>query len=199
MSVPLARVLEVVGPHCDLQARVEAVPPSAASRGVLLRSIEHALEREGKLAAYHEVFGAERIAPLRFYALSDYLIRAAMAGAILRSPERVHEGLFEIGRYNGTSIAESLIGRSVIRLLSHDPRRLLQQGVAGRRLTNAYGHWELEFPSERSAVMRFVEEYSWIESVLLGAAQGTFDMIELPVQIEVQLDGPFQGSHRIHW
>jgi uncharacterized protein (TIGR02265 family) len=199
MAVPLARVLELVGPHCDLQARLEAVPPSAASRGVIFRSIERALEREGKLAAYHEVFGSERIAPLRFYAMTDYLVRAAMAGAILRSPERVHEGLFEIGRYNATSITESLIGRSVIRLLSRDPRRLLQQAVAGRRLTTAYGQWTLEFPGERSAVMRFVEEYSWIESVLLGAAQGTFDMIDLPVRIEVQLDGPFEGSHRIHW
>lgn len=199
MSAALARVLEVVGPYCDLESRVEAVPPSAALRGVYLRGVERALEREGKLAAYHEVFGQERTAPLRYYALSDYLIRAAMAGAILRGPERVHEGLFEVGRYNATSVTESLIGRSVIRLLSRDPRRLCQQGVAGRRLTCAYGHWELEFPSERSAVMHFVEEYCWIESLLLGAAQGTFDMIDPPVRIEVQIDGPFEGSHRVFW
>jgi uncharacterized protein (TIGR02265 family) len=199
MSGTLARVLELVGAHCDLEERLAAVPPSAAVRGAFLRAVERGLERDGKLEAYHELFGRERVAPLRFYPLTEYLPRVAAGGAILRGPERVHDGMFEIGRFNAMSVTETLIGRTVLRILSRDPRRLLQQCVAGKRLMTAHGWWELEFPTERSAIMRFFEEYTYIDSQLLGAAQGTFDMIELPVRVEVQLDGPYQGSHHIHW
>ena len=77
----------------------------------------------------------------------------------------------------------------MLRLLSRDPHKLLQQGVAGRRQSYSYGSWELTFPGERSAIMNMVEEYLYIESYLLGAAQGTFDAISLPVRAEVVLEG----------
>jgi len=87
----------------------------------------------------------------------------------------------------------------MLRLLSRDPRKLLQQGVAARRQSYNYGQWELSFPSDRSAVMSMTEEYAYIESYLLGAAKGTFDAISLSLQAEVVLEDRFRGRHVLAW
>jgi hypothetical protein len=47
--------------------------------------------------------------------------------------------------------------------------------------------------------MLMAEEYMYIESYLLGAAQGTFDAVGVPVQIEVSLRDRFNGQHHLRW
>jgi hypothetical protein len=75
----------------------------------------------------------------------------------------------------------------------------MQQGVAARRQSSSYGRWTLVFPDERSAVMSMTEEYVYIESYLLGAAQGTFDAVGVPVETEVVLEDRFNGRHVLRW
>ena len=136
---------------------------------------------------------------IQWYPTADFLKRLVTSAALLTSPARVHEGMFEIGRRNAVAFSESLIGRTMLRLLSRDPQKLLQQGAAARRQSSAYGSWSLAFPEERTAVMTMVEEYTYIESYLLGAAQGTFDAIDRPVRTEVVLDDRFNGRHILKW
>jgi uncharacterized protein (TIGR02265 family) len=87
----------------------------------------------------------------------------------------------------------------LLRLLDRDPRRLLRQAIAGRRQSYSYGRWDLEFPGEREAVVTMVEEYLYIESYLVGAAQGTFDAVGVPVRTEVVLRDRFNGQHLLRW
>ena len=47
--------------------------------------------------------------------------------------------------------------------------------------------------------MSMVEEYLYLDTYLVGACQGTFDAISLPVQIEVVLEDRFCGKHFIRW
>jgi uncharacterized protein (TIGR02265 family) len=192
------RLLEAVYAHCDLRERLTLVPPSAKVRGLYFRSIDAVLARAGRADHYREVF-PERFAAILWHPASEFLVRLAVGASLLTSPERVHAGMFEIGRRNAVAFAESLIGRTMLRLLSRDPQRLLQQGVAGRRQSYSYGSWELSFPEPRTAVMTMVEEYLYIESYMLGAAQGTFDAIALPVRSEVILDNAFCGRHILRW
>jgi uncharacterized protein (TIGR02265 family) len=190
--------LEAVYRHCDLRERLTLVPPSARVRGLYFRSIEAVLTRAGKIDRYRELF-PEKFAAILWHPASELLIRLAVGGSLLTSPERVHEGMFEIGRRNAVAFAESLLGRALLRLLSRDPHKLLQQAVAGRRQSYDYGSWELSFPEERMAIMRMREEYLYIESYLLGAAQGTFDAISRPVKTEVFLEDRFSGGHILRW
>ena len=192
------RLLEAVCEHCDLRERLTLVPPSAKVRGLYFRSIETVLARSGQAERYREVF-PERFPAILWHPASEFLVRLAAGASLLTSAERVHEGMFEIGRRNAVAFAESLIGRTMLRLLSRDPQKLLQQGVAGRRQSYSYGSWELTFPEPRTAVMTMVEEYLYIESYMLGAAHGTFDAISLPVRSEVKLDNPFRGQHILRW
>ena len=183
---------------CDLAERLPLLPPSAKSRGVYLVGIDRVLAKSGSFDKVKALF-PQRPSSIPWYPLSDFLMRLAVAGSLLAGPERVHQGMFEIGRGNAVTFAESLLGRALILLLDRDPKRLLKQGIAGRRQGNTHGHWELEFPSEREAVVTMTEEYAYIESYMLGAAQGTFDAIGVPVRAESVLRDRFNGKHVLRW
>ncbi len=184
--------------HCDLAERLLAVPPSANVRGLYFRNTVRVLAEAGKLAEYRELFPEEH-SSVRWYPLSDFLVRLAVGGAMLESPERVHQGMHEIGRRNAVAFAESLIGRTMLRLLSKDPHKLLKQACAGRRQSYRYGRWDFEIRGEREVAMILYEEYIWIESNLVGAAVGTFQSIGLSPKVECELASPFEGKHLITW
>lgn len=192
------RVIAELRRHCDVVERMSLVPPSQGMRGIYLRSIETVLDRADRLPRYRALF-PDRVSMLRFYPMSEFLERLAIGASVLTSPERVAEGMYEIGRDNAFAVSESVLGRILYRLLARDPRKLLQQGLAGRRQTVRAPPWELTFPTERSAIVTMREEYGYIESYLLGAAQGTFDAVSIPVRIEVELEHRFSGRHLIFW
>ena len=190
--------IEEVSRHCDLTDRLALLPPSARVRGLYFRSIEAVLTRAGRVEPYQKLF-PERFAAVLWHPAGDFLVRLAVGGALLTEPSRVHEGMFEIGRRNAVAFAESLLGRTLLRLLSRDPKKLLQQAVAGHRQSYSHGRWALSFPEERTAVMQMIGEYLYIESYLLGAAQGTFDAVNVPVRTEVVLEDRFSGRHILKW
>ena len=195
---PRADVIRDLCRCCDLAERLPLLPPSAKSRGVYLVGIDRVLAKAGSFDKFKALF-PQRASSIPWYPTSDFLVQLAVAGALLAGPEQVHKGMFEIGRGNAVTFAESLLGRALILLLDRDPKRLLKQGIAGRRQGNTHGHWELEFPSAREAVVTMTEEYAYIESYMLGAAQGTFDAIGVPVRAEAVLRDRFNGTHVLRW
>jgi len=182
----------------DLEERLRLVPPSASLRGLYFRNTLAVLRSAGLLEQYQQ-FYPESHSAVRFYPIADFLERASVAAAILRGPENVDEGLREIGRRNVLAFAESLIGRTALRLLAPDPVTLLRQACAGRRQSCRYGRWEVTFPEPGMAVMHMFEEYLWIESNVLGAAEGTLEAIGRKVSIQVELDSKFKGRHILRW
>ncbi len=163
------KAIEEVSRHCDLVERLTFVPPSAKVRGLYFNSLSNVMADGGCSERYGALFPESHAAVL-WYPASDFLVRLAVGGALLFGPERVHDGMFEIGRRNAVAFAGSLLGRTLLRLLSRDPTKLLQQAIAGRRQSYSYGRWELDLTQERTAIVTMVEEYLYIESYLLGAA-----------------------------
>jgi len=196
---PVDRAIELVATHCDLVDRLKVVPPSAQVRGLYLNSLDTILQRADRSALYREYFGGERWSPIRMYPLRDYMIRLAVAGAALRSAERVHEGMHDVWRTNATTFAQSLLGRTMLRLLSHDPVRLTEQGLAARRQTFHYGHWEIVRHGPRSIEMVYREEYIWIESAIAGGAVGAFEACGIEATLKTKLLNRFDGSTTITW
>jgi uncharacterized protein (TIGR02265 family) len=196
---PVDRAIAVVAPYCDLVERLKVVPPSALVRGLYLRSLESILQRGDRAGLYREYFGGERWSPIRMYPLRDYMIRLAVAGASLRSLQSVHEGMHDVWRTNATTFASSLLGRTMLRLLSHDPVRLTEQGLAARRQTFEYGHWEIVRHGPRSIEMVYREEYIWIESAIAGGAVGAFEACGIEATLQTKLLNRFDGSTTITW
>lgn len=195
----LDAILAEVGRYCDIKERLTLIPPSAKVRGTYCRSIDAALAEAGKLKRYKELFPTH-LGTLNWHPTGEFLVRLTVAAALLMdSPKLVNEGMHEIGRKNALEFAHSLLGRMLMRLLSHDPRKLLMQGVAARRQTCSYGSWQVAFPREREAVVSMNEEYMYLESFMFGAAYGTFDAIGLTLKATCELDTKFRGRHFLSW
>ena len=195
----LDRAVELVAPHCDIVERLRLVPPSAQARGIWIKNIEQQVERLGRTASYREYFPNDHYSSLSFYPVADLLIRSSCAGALVASPERVHEGMALITKSNAKSFMGSLLGRMMLRVFSRDPVRLLEQALAARRQSCAYGHWELRQHSDHELEMVHENEYWWIESAVAGAAQGTFEACNISAQIETKLVDRFNGSTFFRW
>lgn len=193
-----SRLLSEIGAYCDLEERARWIPESAQVRGLFFDSVERVLEGAGLLEEYRELCPTRR-SSVRFYPVTEYLEHAAIGAALIASPERVHEGLETIGRRNAVAITGSALGRTLLRVLDPDPRRLLEQGALGKRLSCNYGRWYVSFPSERCAVVTMRDEYIWIDSLLIGAARGTFESVGRTVQDEVELWSRFSGRHVLRW
>jgi uncharacterized protein (TIGR02265 family) len=194
-----SRAVELLAPYCDIADRLEAVPPSARVRGLYLKSLEGVVQRAGKSDLYQRHFAGERWSPVRMYPLRDYMTRLAMAGASLRGVENVHAGMHDIWRTNATTFATSLLGRAMLRLLSNDPVRLTEQGLAARRQTYQYGHWSIVRHGTHSIEMVYREEYIWIESAIAGGAVGAFESCGIQARFETKLINRFDGSTLISW
>jgi len=195
----LDRAIELVAPYCDIVDRLAVVPPSARVRGLYMKSFEPLLDRAGKASLFRCYFADERWSALQMYPLRDYLIRLAVAGAALRGPDRIHEGMHDVWRTNATTFAQSLLGRTMLRLLSRDPVRLTEQGLAARRQTYQYGHWSIVRHGPRSIEMVYREEYIWIESAIAGGAVGAFETCGIKADLETKLINRFDGSTLINW
>lgn len=189
----------LVAPYCDIEERLRLVPPSAQVRGMVFRNVQTQLETHGKLGMYAEFFPEEKRSVLTYYPVSEFLVRMALAGALVASPERVHEGMFEISKGNARTFADSLLGKVIVRVLSRDPIRLLEQAMAGRRQSANYGHWEVRRHSDRVVEVVYENEYWWIESAVAGAAVGTFEACGIKAQIETKLVDRFNGSTTFRW
>jgi uncharacterized protein (TIGR02265 family) len=192
------RAMDEASQYVDLQERLAMVPASAAIRGLYFGRIVRVLGHAGKLDEYRELF-PERHSAIRWYPVKDYLVRLTVAGGILKSPAEVHQGMYEIGRLNAVVFAESLLGAVMLRLLSREPAKLLQQAVASRRQSATDGRWELRFEGPRRGVIEMTEEYSYIDSYLLGAAVGTFEAASVVAQVRAEVTGRFSGRHIIDW
>lgn len=90
--------------HCDVEDRLRSVPASALYRGLYFKNIVTVLEQKGVFEKYAELY-PESYSAIRWYPLSDYMERLAVAGALLRGPEQVHQGMRDIGHHNATSLS----------------------------------------------------------------------------------------------
>jgi uncharacterized protein (TIGR02265 family) len=195
----IERAIGLVAPHCDIVERLRVVPPSAQLRGVWIRNVEKQVERVGAMPAYREYFPHDRYSALSYYPMADFLVRLACAGALVTSPERVHDGMFLITKGNAESFMETILGRIMLRVLSRDPVRLLEQGMAARRQTFSYGHWEIRRHSDREVEVMYENEYWWIESGVAGAAVGTLEACNIAAKTETKLTDRFNGSTFFRW
>lgn len=194
----LARAIDLVGAHCDLEKRLGDIPPAARCRGIWVRNFESALDQAGMLDRYLEICGS-RVSALGWHPCGDMVTRIAIAGAVYASPRDVHEGMRSLGRIQALKFSESLLGRTLIRLLSPDPVRVLQQGAAARRQTCDYGRWEHDFSQPRRAIVHHYEEYGWLDSQVLGSAEGTFEAIKVPARFELRMKDAYNGDIEITW
>ncbi len=194
-----SRGWKLVAPHCDIEERVHCVPPSAQVRGLWYKGMLVVLGQMGKLDEYCEYFPDDHWSMLSYYPLSSYMLRVAVAGALIASPSDLHRGMHEAMRLNATAFASTILGRALFRILAKDPIRLTEQAMAARRQGMSYGEWSIASRGPRHVETIYRSEYIWIESAIAGSAVGTFEACGLVAKVETRLEDRFNGSTLITW
>lgn len=194
------KALALVAPHCDIEERLELVPPSAQIRGVYLNMFGPLLRPVGKEGAFVEYFPLDKWSSLRAYPLREYLLRLAVAGALLDGPKELHAGMHRLCKSNAISFGESLLGKVLWKFLARgNAVRACEQALAARRQTCLYGHWEIVQHAPQHIEMVYYEEYVWIESAIAGGAAGAFEVHGVQARLETRLKDRFNGSTVIQW
>lgn len=186
------KAIDLVAPHCDIVERLAAVPAGTLIRGIWFRSIEDELGRRGLARPYAGAFAERDEAIFKLYPVTDYLVRLAFAGALVASPQHVHDGMFEISRGNAVFFSKSLLGRGMAHLIGRKPERMARQSVASKQHTTNYGRWSVGDHGPDHVEIVLEDEYIWIESAMLGAASGTFEASG--GRCEARLRDRFNGS-----
>jgi uncharacterized protein (TIGR02265 family) len=194
-----SRAYKLVAPHCDIEERLRAVPPSAQLRGLYHRSVINMLKQEGKFDAYREYFPDEHWSAMTLYPVGGYLLRLAVAGAILATPDTLHAGMHQAARLNAITVASSLLGRALIRILAKDPVRLTEQGMAAKRQSTTYGEWKIVARGSRFVETIYRTEYIWLDSAIAGSAAGTFEACKINATVQTTLTDRFNGSALVSW
>jgi len=193
------RVLEIVGAHCDLEERLRAVPAWAEVRGVYFRAALDELERRGLRRRFEELIPDTRRATFTLYPLADYLPWITLAGALVASPAEVHVGMHALLRDNSRYFGQSLLGRGLLRLISHDPNKQMHQAVQSKRAVTNYGKWTVVRSEPGLIEIDHEDEYVWIESALAGGALGGLEACGVHPTVEVELRDAYNGVLRFRW
>jgi uncharacterized protein (TIGR02265 family) len=192
------RPLDLVSAHCDIADRLAVVPPDAMVRGIWFKALDAELGRRGLGQRYADAVGPRDESVFGMYPVRDYLVRVAFAGALVASPEKLHDGMRELSRANATYFASSLLGRGMMHLLSRDPLRVARQSVASKRHATNYGRWYLGGSGPSHLEIIHENEFVWVDSALLGAAEGTFASTR-DCRCEVVMRDRFNGSIFVRW
>jgi uncharacterized protein (TIGR02265 family) len=193
------RAISYIAPHSDIVERLNDVPPSAQVRGLYFRSFLGVLRQTNRLSDYERFFPNESFSSLGYHPLGDYLIRLAVAGAVMTSKETLHDGILQLTQQNALAFTSSILGKVLLRILARDPVRLTEQGLSARRQSTTYGEWELIRREPRCLEMVYRAEYMWIESAIAGAAIGTFEACRLRPSLQTILKDKYNGSTLIRW
>jgi len=193
------RIVELLAPHCDIVTRLRAVPAAARVRGLYFRALTDEMSRRGLRAAFEEVIHDSDRSAFTLYPLSDYLVWLAFAGSLAGSPADVHQGMRDLHRGHSLYFGQSLLGRSLLRLISRDPIRQLHQAVQSKRAVTNYGRWSVVDEGPGRATVRLQDEYVWIESALLGGALGGLEACGIRPTAEVKLTDPYNGDLVFRW
>lgn len=193
------RIAELLAPHCDIAPRLAAVPPTACVRGLYFRAALDEITRRGQRAAFETIIHDTERSAFMLYPLTDYLVWIAWAGSLIATPTDVHVGMRELFRGNAVYFGQSLLGRSLLRLISRDPIRQMHQAIQSKRAITNYGRWSIIDEGPRHVTVRHDDEYVWIESALLGGALGGFESCGLSPTVEVSLRDPYHGDIAFRW
>ena len=62
-----------------------------------------------------------------------------------------------------------------------------------------YGFWRVEHRGRHHVVLHMFNEYTWIDPWHRGGCEGLLGSCAVDGDVEVELDGPFEGRLHVRW
>jgi uncharacterized protein (TIGR02265 family) len=161
--------------HIDVVDRLAKIRPDQLARGVWFKMLRDEVARRGHAHAYDREAGPHDAITFKMYPLDDYLRRLVIAGALIASPARVHDGMRDLHRESVRYFTKSILGRLIISVMRPTPHELLKQIERSRPHVASYGTFRYEYRGPRSAAMHLSDEPVYIESAQLGSMLSALD------------------------
>ncbi len=197
----MGALFEAAQEHCDIAERLESVKAEQAVRGVWFSMLRDEVARRGggRGEQFDREFGPHDFVTFKMYPVAEYLKRLVVAGALVASPEKVHEGMLDLHRTSVRYFAQSLLGRAIVSLVRPTPLGLYRQISRGRMHIATYGKWIIEPAGDRELKIRIVDEPVYIESAQLGGVLSTLDVCGVEGSATVEMHDRFEGTATVRW
>lgn len=190
--------------HCDVVERLSQVTEAQQVRGVWFAMLHDEVQRRGPTLgqAFEAEVGRTEHVTFRMYPVADYLRHLVVAGALVASPERVHEGMQDLHRQSVRYFARSVVGRAFVSLIrfAQTPLGLFQQVSRSRSHIATYGRWIIEPEASRRARIQILDEPVYVESAQVGGILSVCDMCGVEGRIErVEMRSAWSGVVDVSW
>jgi uncharacterized protein (TIGR02265 family) len=193
-------VFEQAAQHIDVVDRLTRIRRDQLARGVWFRMLREEVARRGHVRAYDAEGGPHEATTFKMYPLDDYLRRLVIAGALIASPEKVHDGMRDLHRESVRYFTKSILGRLIISVMRPTPHDLLQQIERSRPHVANYGTFRYERRGPRAAAMHLSDEPVYIESAQLGSMLSTLDACGITdARTEITLHSFSSGTILAEW
>jgi hypothetical protein len=181
-----------------LESRLQAIPAWAMSRGVFFNLIDDELKRRGfrDHLSWRPSNGGPRRA-YKLYPVRELVSAWAVAGALIHEDAR--QGMRQLAGGGSRYFAASLVGSAFRRFLRPDPATALLWLERHREHLCNYGRWRVEIRRAGHVVLHMFDEYFWIDGFQQGGCEGFLAACGVQGEVNVELDGPFQGRLDIRW
>jgi uncharacterized protein (TIGR02265 family) len=180
-----------------LEQRLQAIPQTAAVRGVFFNLVRHALARRGLHGALrHEPALAQTHRSYKLYSAREWVAAFAHAGALLHSDPL--EGMALIFGDAPRYYASTWYGQMLRTLLQPDPLPALRWIERSREHLCNYGYWRLETRGPTHVVLHMFDEYMWTEAHR-GGCEGLLAACGVQGSVRASQDTLLQGRLEIEW
>lgn len=164
----------------DIEAIVARLPKHATTKGLTIKGALDRLRARPDLAEWTDervMIGAgvpaERPGPLQDIPWSSYLRVSVFVAGLLYGPERVPEGLREVGRGMYGAFGETLIGRMLFGTLGRNFGRVLLMGPNAWRVADNFGEVRAEqLPGQHVQYHFRNYPFEIVETTSIGAIEG---------------------------
>ncbi len=162
-------------------------------------------DRAGALSAdtqaeYRTFFRIHQFSMFRMYPVRDYLTRLVVLSQIHYGASEIYPGIRELQSGAFDAWAKTMLGRAALAVVTPDllsMLRMLERAYASETLLS-YSRFIVESVTEPEIIVRFRNEYVYIEHAMVGAIEGASRICGIPaLELVSELDGPFDGIIRI--
>jgi uncharacterized protein (TIGR02265 family) len=189
--------------HTDLEQRLRQIPLEATCRGAFFTMLD---DRAGALSAatqteYRNFFRIHRFSMFRMYPVRDYLTRLVVLAQIHYGAPDIYPGIRELQSGAFDAWAKTMLGRAALAVVTPEllsMLRMLERAYASETLLS-HARFIVESATPTEIVVRFRNEYVYIEHAMVGAIEGVSRICGIhDLELVPELDGPFDGIIRIH-
>jgi uncharacterized protein (TIGR02265 family) len=187
----------------DLQRRIAAATDKDTVRGMIFNGAIAAVRELAGEDAVRQCLaeaGREKFVDFFSYPVADYLKLAWAAVSHLEDKlGGVHPAFFRIGHQAVVSFIDSHVGKTLVTLVSGEPRRLLANAPTAYRTAVSYGERTVSWPGQHHCVMYFKHDFlthSFHEGVL---TMGVTVMGGKNVKVVGKDTGFLEAEYEITW